>query len=225
MRLCQRFLRCVKVPNNAFELSFVLKLEKQQWKRINYCSKHTVKMQRVVHKCLTGSIDLKKGPQVRRKTKVMLLAFFDSEGIVYHEYTPNGQTINKEFYLEVLRCLHESVRPKRPEKWQDGDWIPHNNNAPVHTSHLLQQFLAKHSTAQLQQPSYSPDLTPCDFFLFSRHKKVLKGHWFEAMEDIKRNSTKTLLDIPKQEFATFFQQWQQRWAKCVAAEGNYVEDN
>ena len=42
----------------------------------------------------------------RSETKVMLLAFFDSEGIVHHEYTPNGQTINKEF----LRRLHESVR-------------------------------------------------------------------------------------------------------------------
>ena len=69
------------------------------------------------------------------------------------------------------------------------------------------------------------DIAPCDFFLFPRLKKVLKGHRFEATEDIKRNSTKTLLGIPKEEFAKCFQQWQQRWAKCVAAEGNYVEDN
>jgi len=54
----------------------------------------------------------KKGHQVRSKTKAMLLAFFDSEGIVHHEYAPNGQTINKEFYMEILRCLHESVRRK-----------------------------------------------------------------------------------------------------------------
>ena len=47
--------------------------------------------------------------------------FFDSEGIVHHEYAPDGQTINKEFYVEVLRRLHESVRRKRPEKWRDGD--------------------------------------------------------------------------------------------------------
>ena len=102
----------------------------------------------------------------------------------------------------------------------------HHDNAPAHTSHLVQQFLAKHgTTAQLQQPPYSPDLAPCDFFLFPRLKKVLKGHPFEAMEDIKQNSTKTLLDIPKEEFAKCFQQWQHRWAKCVAAKGNYVEDN
>ena len=43
----------------------------------------------------------------RSKTKVVLLAFLDSEGIIHHKYTPDGQTINKEFYLDVLRQLHE----------------------------------------------------------------------------------------------------------------------
>ena len=105
---------------------------------------------------------------MRSKTKVMLLAFFDSEGIINHKYAPDGQTVNKEFYMEVLRRLHESVRRKRLEKWQDGNWILHHDNAPAHTSHLVHQFLAKHSTAQLQQPPYSPDLAPCDLFLFPR---------------------------------------------------------
>jgi len=59
---------------------------------------------------------------------------------------------------------------------------------------------------QLQQPPNSPDLALRDFFLFPGLKKVLKGHRFEATEDIKRNSTKTLLDIPKEEFAKCFQQ-------------------
>ena len=182
-------------------------------------------MQWVVHKCLTGSVDLKECRQVRSKTKVMLLAFFDSEGIIHHKYIPDGQTINKEFYLEVLRRLCESVRRKRLEKWWDGDWILYHDSAPAHTSHLVQQFLAKHGTAQLQQPPYLRDLAPCDFFPFPRLKKVLKGHRFEATEDIKRNSTKTLLDILKETFAKCFQQWQQRWTKCVVVEGNYVEDN
>jgi len=48
------------------------------------------------------------------KTKVTLLAFFNSECIIHHEDAPDGQTINKEFYLEVLRLLRESVRRKRP---------------------------------------------------------------------------------------------------------------
>jgi len=64
---------------------------------------------------------------------------------------------------------------------------------------------------------------PVTFSYSPRLKKVLKGR-LEAMEDIRRTSTKTLLDIPKEEFAKCFQQWQKRRVKCVAAEGNYVED-
>jgi len=89
----------------------------------------------------------KKGRQVRSKTKVMLLTFFDSEGIVHHEYPPDGQTTNKQFYVEVLRLLRESVRRKRPEIWRDCNWILHHYNAPAHTSRLVQQFLSKHGTA------------------------------------------------------------------------------
>jgi len=63
----------------------------------------------------------------------------------------------------TVRRLRESVRRKQLEKWWDGDWILHHDNAPAHTSHLVQQFLAKHGTAQLQQLPYSPDFTPCDF--------------------------------------------------------------
>jgi len=96
----------------------------------------------------------KKGRQVQNKTKVMLLVFFDSEGIIHHAYTPDRQTINEELYVEVLRCLYESVRRKRLEKWWGDNWILHHDSAPAHTSHLVQQFLAKHGTTQLQQPPY-----------------------------------------------------------------------
>ena len=125
--------------------------------------------------------------------------------------------------MEVLRRLRESVRRKRPEKWRDGDWILHHDNAPAHTSHLVQQFLAKHGTGSSRHTHETSHRVT--FFLFTRLKKVLRGHRFEPTEDIKRNSTKSLLDIPKEEFAKCFKQRQKFWAKCVAAEGNCVEDN
>ena len=38
-----------------------------------------------------------------------LLFFFYSRGIVHHEYAPEGQTSNKEYYLQVLRHHRESL--------------------------------------------------------------------------------------------------------------------
>ena len=40
--------------------------------------------------------------QGHSKIKTMLTVFFDWEGVVHHKYTPPGQTINKEYYLNVL---------------------------------------------------------------------------------------------------------------------------
>jgi len=40
----------------------------------------------------------------------MLAVFFYSEGIVRYEFLPQGRTVNKEYYLEVMERLHEAVR-------------------------------------------------------------------------------------------------------------------
>ncbi|GFX24617.1 truncated putative DD34D transposase [Trichonephila clavipes] len=77
-------------------------------------------------------------------TKVMLIVFFDLDGIVHHEYAPQGQTANKEFYLDVMRRLRENVHRKRPVLWASSRWMPHHDGAPAHTAILVPQFLTKH---------------------------------------------------------------------------------
>ncbi|XP_028047733.1 protein GVQW3-like [Monomorium pharaonis] len=57
----------------------------------------------------------KKARQSRSKIKVMLTVFFDYGGVVHYEYLPTGRTINKEYYLGVMRRLRDAVRRKRPE--------------------------------------------------------------------------------------------------------------
>jgi len=55
----------------------------------------------------------KKPHRFQSKKKAMLTVFMDYKGIVHHEYLPEGQTVNKEYYLGVMRCLREAVRQKR----------------------------------------------------------------------------------------------------------------
>jgi len=47
--------------------------------------------------------------QSRSTTKSMLIVFFDLQGIVHHEIAPKGQTVNAEFYCNVLRHLREDI--------------------------------------------------------------------------------------------------------------------
>ncbi|GFQ75090.1 mariner Mos1 transposase [Trichonephila clavata] len=85
---------------------------------------------------IPGSPRPKKARQVRSKIKVMLIVFFDADGIVHHEYAAQGQTVNKEFYLDVKRRLREDVRRKRPVLWESSHWMLHHDRAPAHTANL-----------------------------------------------------------------------------------------
>jgi hypothetical protein len=38
--------------------------------------------------------------------------------------------------------------------------------------------------AIIPHPPYSPDLAPCDFFLFPKMKFKLRGCWFDPIEEI-----------------------------------------
>ena len=57
----------------------------------------------------------KKARQVRSNVKVLLTVFFDYHGVVHPEFLPQGRTVNKEYYLEVMRRLRKAMRKKRPE--------------------------------------------------------------------------------------------------------------
>jgi Ser-tRNA(Ala) deacylase AlaX len=93
-----------------------------------------------------------------------------------------------------------------------------------HTLHMLCSSFWSNTAPLSCSSRHTHQISHRVTLLYPKVKKILKGHQFEATEDIKRNSTKTLLEIPKEEIAKLFQQWQKSWAKCVAAEGNYVED-
>ena len=120
-----------------------------------------------------GSVDLKR---VEAKKMSCYWRFFILRVSYTTSMLPTGKQVTRNStWRSCDVCVNQFAENDR-EKWRDGDWILHHDNAPAQTSRLVQQFLAKHGTAQLQQPPYSPDLAPCDFFLFPRPKKVLKGH-------------------------------------------------
>ncbi len=56
-------------------------------------------------------------------------------------------------------------------------------------------------------PPYSPDLVPCDFLLFSRIKKSLKGKRFANVEEVKQKTAEALKCIKIDEFKNCFEQW------------------
>ena len=87
----------------------------------------------------------------------------------------------------------------------------------------MTEFLAKHETKIIVQPPYSPDLSPCDFFLFPKLKYPLQGTHHVSIEAIKRNSLNELKAIPAEAFKKCMENWINRWHASIGSRGAYFE--
>jgi len=164
----------------------------------------------------------KKACTFQSQVKTMLVCFFDHKWIVHYEFTAQGQMVNQQCYLEVLTWLRESVQRKRPGLWPD-KWILHQDNAPAHDALRVREFLAKNPITKMDHPPYSPDLAPCDFWLFPKLKNAFKWQRFADLSDIKRNVKTLLRGIPENDFQDCFRQWHHHLTKWIAPWGEYFD--
>ena len=66
---------------------------------------------------------------------------------------------------------------------------------------------------------YSPDLAPCDFCLFPKHR----GCRYETIEAMEEAVTKVIDTLTQEDFDGAFQKLLERYNKCIAARGDYFE--
>ena len=135
-----------------------------------------------------GSPRPKKARQRKSTHILLMILFFDSTGMIYMHWVPTGQTVNKEYYVEVLREFRKRFHRKRPALFKSGQWHFHQDNAPVHNSIVVTDYLTGMGIKTVPQPPYSPDLAPWDFWLFPN----LRGCHYEIIEEMKEAVMKVI---------------------------------
>ena len=91
------------------------------------------------------------------------------------------------------------------------------DNAPVHNSILVTDYLTRTGIKTVPQPPCSRDLVPCEFWLFPK----LRGCRYETTEEMKEAVTKVIDTLTQEEFYGAFQKLLERYNKCMAARGDY----
>ena len=69
------------------------------------------------------------------------------------------------------------------------------------------------------QPPYSPDIAPCDFWLFPKPKRCR----YETSEEMKEAMTKVIDTLTQEDFHGASQKLLERYNKCIAAEWDFFE--
>ena len=81
------------------------------------------------------------------------------------------QLIGQRVRVRVLMFYVSSGRDsvvRGQQLFKSGQRHFHLDNAPVHNSILVTDYLTKMGIKTVRHSSYSPDLAPCDFWLYKR---------------------------------------------------------
>ena len=114
----------------------------------------------------------------RFEPKFMFCVFFKSTGPVYVNYLDRGKTIDAAYYIQ--QCLKPIVREINKQRPTSGttNMKFHHDNARPHVAGSANSYVEQVGLQLICHPPYSPDLAPCDFWLFD----IIKLNLADAMD-------------------------------------------
>ncbi len=155
--------------------------------------------------------------------KAMLILFFDQHGPVFKQWVPNGAGIDRHLYLQVMKNLKEAVRRRRPT--HQHDWALLHDNAPAHNATIVVDWLRDNRIETVPHPGYSPDLSPCDFWVFAELKKMVSGNRYHSVQEMMASVDAAIQTIPGHKWAAAMDRYPERLCKCIQSGGSYFERN
>ena len=151
--------------------------------------------------------------------KVLYAIFFSGEGVAIKVPVKKGKSITGKHYKDiVLKKLKKYYQKRRPATGFKHVRFLHDN-APPHTSAIVTAFCPPPPPP----PQYSPDLAPCDFFLFPKLKAFLAGRKYQSRQALGSAIHQYLISVPESAYLDAFKKWIHRLKLCISSHGEYFE--
>lgn len=133
-------------------------------------------------------------------------------------------TVNADNYLEMLQQFFWQEH-KRQKKYRQ--YYFQQDGAPPHRAIVVQEWLKdqfgdKFLTTK-QWPPRSPDLNPCDFFLWGYLKDKVYRKKYETIEELKEEIRNEIKKISKITLSAVFKDLKKRCLLCIDNKGGHVE--
>jgi [histone H3]-lysine36 N-dimethyltransferase SETMAR len=144
------------------------------------------------------------------------------KGVILKYYLPVGQMYNGEDHVNLLNQLREKINANHRGMVANGVLILQDNE-PAHTSHTAMTAAQGCGYKILPHPPYLPDIAPSGFSLFPMLKKDIRGKHFKDNDELITAGEGWFSGQPEVAYDTGLLKLNERWEKCVALQGDYVE--
>jgi len=122
----------------------------------------------------------------------------------------------KTFFWPKLECTKDN---RKNYFQQDG--------ATPHTANTVQEWLCDHFSTKFidkkKWPPRSPDLNPCDFYLWGYLKSVVYNPLPKTLDDLKGNIRREIKKISKIILESTFLNLEKRCNLILKADGGHIE--
>jgi hypothetical protein len=166
-----------------------------------------------------------------RVTVWCAIAEFGVWGPYFFEEDGQVVTVTSARYCDMLETF---LKPKLEELTQNHDndniWFQ-QDGATAHTSRrsmeILRQMFPGHLISlrgDVGWPPRSPDLTPCDFFLWGYLKEKVYTHRPRTIDELKAAITEEINAIPLNMTRRVMDNFRERLQQCVVNGGRHLQD-
>ena len=156
--------------------------------------------------------------QSNTRNNRMFTIFFNSSSVVHSQFQEEGFAVKSIDYLDTLKKAKQNLVDSGTK-----NFILHQDNSPVHMSQESKDYYKEDKWQLTNHPPHSPDLSPCDFWLFKEIKTAFRGKKYETDTELALAVDLFIAQIPISEFEKCFKIWFERMDKCIKAEGGYFE--
>ena len=127
----------------------------------------------------------------------------------------SGASISARSYVtSCLLGVFDTAAQRRDKTGLCG-LVLHDDNARLHRAWVTTEYLTENRIESYQNAPYSPDLSLCDSFLFSKVKKQLRGIQFNFNEEMLEALDPTIRCLTKEDFQDCFDDWLSRMQNCI----------
>jgi hypothetical protein len=152
-------------------------------------------------------------PRIRQDIpgqKTLLPICFPSWRLLVLKPLPKGTKFHEDYFIDTI--FPGLYNEKRRISRKDGfpAFSADTDNSMCHNGNKISEKLAKRSIERAPHPLHSPDISPCDFWLFGMLKQKMKDREFQSQQAILSAVAKMRNDLTSEDIQRVFREWMER---------------
>jgi hypothetical protein len=134
---------------------------------------------------------------------------------------PKDTKLNRNYFTDaIFSGLHnEKMRISRKDGFPA--FPLHLDDSMCLNGYKISEKFPKGSIERAPHPPYSPDISPCDFWLFAILEHKMKDREFQSQQAILSSLAKMWNDLSFADVQSVFQEWMERLTWVIGNNGEY----